>query len=61
MSNTITFDGNLTRDPELRYTSSGMPMCNFGVADNRRWKDNKSGEWQEKVVFHNCVIFGDMA
>jgi single-strand DNA-binding protein len=52
--------GNLTRDPELRYTPSGQPVCSFGLATNRRFK-NASGELQERVEFHNIVAWGKLA
>lgn len=52
--------GNLTRDPELRYTPSGRPVCSFGLATNRRFK-NASGELQEQVEFHNVVAWGKLA
>ena len=53
--------GNLTRDPEIRYIPSGQPVCNFGVATNRRYQ-NKAGEWQDlPVEFHNIVVWGKLA
>ena len=45
--NTVTVVGNLTRDPELRYTPSGASNTRFGVAVNRRWMDRNTNEWQE--------------
>jgi len=51
--------GNLTRDPELRYTPSGRPVCAFGLATNRRWK-NETGEMQEETEFHNVVVWGKL-
>lgn len=59
MSNTITVVGNLTSEPELRYTQAGRAFMSFGLADNRRYMVNN--EWQEEVSFHNCTIWGDMA
>ena len=47
----VTIVGNLTRDPELRFTAGGKGIASFGVAVNRRWQQN--GEWQEKVSFFN--------
>jgi single-strand DNA-binding protein len=44
--NKVILMGNLTRDPELRYTPSNMPICKFGLAVNRRFKDSQSGEWK---------------
>lgn len=52
--------GNLTRDPEVRQTSSGKSVCNFGIATNSRWTD-ASGQVQEKVEFHNIVVWGKLA
>ncbi len=52
--------GNLTRDPEMRYTPSGQAVCSFGVATNRRWND-ASGNPQEAVEFHNIVAWGKLA
>ncbi len=52
--------GNLTRDPELKEIASGQNVCTFGVATNRRWK-NQSGEVQEAVEFHNVVCWGKLA
>jgi single-strand DNA-binding protein len=49
--NTVTIVGNLTRDPELRFTTGGKGIASFGVAVNRRYQQN--GEWQEKVSFFN--------
>lgn len=52
--------GNLTRDPELRQTSSGQNVATFGVATNRMWKD-QSGNKQTQVEFHNIVVWGRLA
>jgi len=52
--------GNLTRDPEMRYTPNGQAVCSFGVATNRRWKD-KEGNLQEQTEFHNIVAWGKLA
>jgi single-strand DNA-binding protein len=56
--NNVTLVGNLTRDPELRFTPSGQPLANFGLAVNRRWQ-NRQGEWQEDTSFFNVVVWGD--
>jgi single-strand DNA-binding protein len=56
--NTITLVGNLTRDPELRYTSGGRGVASFGVAVNRRYQVN--GEWQEQTSFFNVVAWGTL-
>src|SRR5689334_22723144 len=52
--------GNLTRDPILRYTQSGKPVCDFGIATNRSWTNDK-GERQELPEFHNIVAWGKLA
>jgi len=52
--------GNLTRDPELRYTPSGTAVCSFGLATNRDWVDS-SGQKQEEATFHNIVAWNKLA
>jgi single-strand DNA-binding protein len=52
--------GNLTRDPEMRYTPQGTAVCTFGVATNRDWK-TESGEKKEDVEFHNVVAWNKLA
>jgi len=59
--NKVILMGNLTRDPELRYTASNMPICKFGLAVNRRFKDSQSGEWKEEPTFVDVTIFGARA
>ena len=56
--NSVTLVGNLTRDPELRYTQSGRGVASFGLAVNRRYQQN--GEWQEQTSFFNVVAWGDL-
>ena len=56
--NTVTLTGNLTKDPELRYTTGGRGVASFGLAVNRRYQVN--GEWQEQVSFFNVVAWGDL-
>ena len=58
--NRVIILGNLTRDPEMRYTPSGRAVCSFSVATNRRWTDS-SGNLQEAVEFHNVVSWGKLA
>lgn len=48
--NKVILAGNLTRDPELRYTPKGTAIANFGLAVNRKWK-SESGETKEEVAF----------
>jgi single-strand DNA-binding protein len=52
--------GNVTRDPEMRYTPNGQAVCSFSVATNRRWKGN-DGTNQEATEFHNIVAWGKLA
>jgi len=52
--------GNLTKDPELRYTPSGTPVCNFSVATNRSWK-NAQGEAQDEATFHRVIAWSKLA
>jgi len=52
--------GNLTRDPVLRYTATGKPVCDFGIATNRAFTNDK-GERQELPEFHNIVAWGKLA
>lgn len=53
--------GNLTRDPEMRYTPNGQAVTSFSVATNRRWNNRETGEMQEQVEFHNIVVWGKQA
>lgn len=53
--------GNVTRDPEMRTTTSGQKVVTLGVATNERWKDKASGETKERAEFHNVVVWGDLA
>jgi single-strand DNA-binding protein len=57
-SNSVTLIGNLTRDPELRYTTGGRGVASFGLAVNRRYQQN--GEWQEQTSFFNVVCWGEL-
>ncbi|MBI1960979.1 MAG: single-stranded DNA-binding protein [Candidatus Liptonbacteria bacterium] len=52
--------GNLTRDPEVRMTPSGVTVASFGMATNRVWK-TPQGEKKEDAQFHNIVVFGRQA
>jgi single-strand DNA-binding protein len=56
--NTVTLVGNLTRDPELRYTTGGRGVASFGLAVNRRYQVN--GEWQEQTSFFNVVAWAQL-
>ncbi|KKQ51665.1 MAG: Single-stranded DNA-binding protein [Candidatus Woesebacteria bacterium GW2011_GWB1_39_10b] len=52
--------GNLTRDPELRYTPAGTAVCTFGLATNRYWT-TESGEKKEDAEFHRIVAWNKLA
>jgi len=58
--NKVILIGNLTRDPEMRYTNSGTPVVTFGMATNKSWKD-ASGDTKELAEFHNIVAWNKMA
>ena len=58
--NKVQLIGNLTRNPELRYTNSGAAVATFGMATNKSWKDDK-GELKELAEFHNIVAWNKMA
>ena len=58
--NKVILIGNLTRDPELRYTPQGHAVCSFGVATNREWKTDDGGK-QESTEFHNLVAWNKLA
>lgn len=57
--NRVQLIGNLTRDPELKYTPQGTAVCTFGLATNREWTDS-SGQKQEGAEFHNLVAWGKL-
>ena len=60
MSNELRITGNLTRDPELRYTQSGKPVASFTVADNRRVRD-QSGNWVDgNTLFMPCAAWEEL-
>jgi single-strand DNA-binding protein len=56
-----TMSGNLTRDPEIRYTREGQPNASFGIAVNRRWQPRGSEEWEESTSFFDVVCWRDLA
>ena len=58
--NKATIIGNLTRDPEMRTTTTGQNVTSFGVATSRVWND-ANGQKQEKTEFHNIVAWGKLA
>ena len=56
--NSITLVGNLTKDPELRFTTGGRGVASFGLAVNRRYQVN--GEWQDQTSYFNIVAWGQL-
>lgn len=58
--NKVTLIGNLTRDPELRYTPAGTAVCTFGLATNRSWT-TQTGEMKEDTEFHRIVAWNKLA
>ena len=58
--NRVILAGNLTRDPELSYTPSNTAICKFGLATNRKWRDQQ-GEMREETCFVDCTAFGRQA
>ncbi len=58
--NKVELIGNLTRDPELRYTPQGTAVCTFGLATNRQWTTD-GGEKKEEVEFHRIVSWNKLA
>lgn len=58
--NRVQLIGNLTRDPELRYTPNGTAVCSFGIATNRNWTTD-AGEKKDEVEFHNIVAWNKLA
>ena len=59
--NRVIITGNLTRDPELRSTGSGMAVLKMGVAVNDRRKNQQTGEWEDAPNFIDVVMFGTRA
>ena len=60
-TNSITISGNITRDPEMRYTPSGVSKVSFGVAVNRSWRNQQTQEWDEQTSFFNVVAWRQLA
>ena len=53
--------GNLTRDPEMRFTPNGQAVSSFAVATNRKWKGRDGGEGGEDTQYHDIVVWGKQA
>jgi single-strand DNA-binding protein len=56
--NRVVVVGNLTRDPELRHTPSGTPVCKLRIAVNSRQKDAGTGEWTDKPNYFDVTVWG---
>ena len=59
--NKVIIVGNLGRDPETRYATSGSAICNITVATSRQWKDKTSGEKKEETEWHRVVFYDRLA
>lgn len=59
--NKVMLIGNLTRDPNMRFTPTGSAVCSFSIATNRSWTPTDGGEKQEKVEYHNLVAWSKLA
>ncbi|MHB1535913.1 MAG: single-stranded DNA-binding protein, partial [Acidimicrobiales bacterium] len=59
--NHVNITGNLTRDPELRFTPTGQATASFGVAVNRRWQNRQTQEWEEATSFFDVICWGQLA
>jgi single-strand DNA-binding protein len=59
--NRVVLVGNLTRDPELRHTGGGTPVCSLRLAVNSRRKDPATGEWADKPNYFDISVFGNQA
>ena len=58
--NKVILVGNLGKDPEVKFTPSGVPVAKFSLATNERYKD-KAGEWQDRTEWHNIVAWQRLA
>jgi single-strand DNA-binding protein len=61
IGNNVALVGNVTRDPELRFTPAGQATATFGLAVNRRWQNRQNGEWEEATSFFDIVCWRDLA
>ena len=59
--NKVMLIGNLTRDPNIRYTGNSTAVASFGIATNRSWTPADGGDKQERVDFHNIVAWSKLA
>ncbi|MFH1677036.1 MAG: single-stranded DNA-binding protein [bacterium] len=59
--NKVILVGNLGRKPEMRYTSSGIPVANFSLATTERWGTDETGQKKEHTEWHRCVAWRKLA
>ena len=59
--NKVILVGRLGKDPEVKYTPSGVAVANFTMATSEEWKDKNTGEKKEQTEWHNIVTFGKLA
>lgn len=59
--NSVNIVGNLTRDPELRGLPSGGSVCSLRIACNERYKNNQTGQWDDRANYFNVTVFGNSA
>ena len=59
--NKVILVGNLGKDPETRYATSGAAICNITLATSRQWKDKASGEKREETEWHRVVFYDRLA
>ena len=59
--NMVVIAGNVTRNPEIRFTPQGLPVAAFGLAINQRWKDRRTDEWREESTFVEVRLSGQQA
>jgi single-strand DNA-binding protein len=58
--NNIDLVGNLTREPELRFTQGGMAVATFGLAVNRRVQNRQTNDWEDRTSFFDVVCYGSL-
>lgn len=59
--NKVILVGNLGKDPEVRYTPSGLPVANLSLATSESWKDKQTGNLQERTEWHRIVLYQRLA
>lgn len=59
--NRVLLMGNLTRDPQVRYTPGGTAVAEIGLAVNRRWLDKQTNQWKDEATFVDVTLWGRTA